>query len=180
MFWFWHQTDFWPPIYYRNYKNSKTNMYRAIEHTSLVSKTLFSVTSYGPPQYFMFLLKLPIYVSMNWWLCLQHWHHPVRGPKWNLKALILLKKEQAEAQQHTRDEGSSSQTTHIEKCPYKSIRISILPLSCGSDPVNLTSVETVTPLMEVGLYTFLLKLVELLPILVAQKELWWRRDRDVN
>lgn len=24
-------------------------MYRAIEHTSLVSKTLFSVTSYGPP-----------------------------------------------------------------------------------------------------------------------------------
>lgn len=52
------------------------------------------------------------------------------------------------------------------------MRIPNRPLSSGSDPVILTAMETLAFLMEVGFYTFPLKLMELLIILMAQVELW--------
>ncbi len=56
-------------------------------------------------------------------------------------------------------------------------RNSIQPLRSDSDPVNLTAVNAVTLLMEVTLHAFLLKLVELLTILTAQKQFCWREKK---
>lgn len=47
----------------------------------------------------------------------------------------------------------------------------VLPLSCDFDPVLLTAERAFTLLMKIGLHTFLLKLMQLLAILVAQIEL---------
>lgn len=104
--------------------------------------------------------------------------------------MILLERKGAVVrEEHTRAGGSSSWIRSTEKRPsnstshapglYKSMRISIQPLSCGFNPLNLAAVESVTLLMEVGLYAFLLKLMELLAILMAQQELWQRRERRV-
>lgn len=59
----------------------------------------------------------------------------------------------------------------ITTSSYTSVITSIQPFSCGSDPITLTAVETFTVLVEVHLYTFLFKLVELLSIFMAQEEL---------
>lgn len=60
-----------------------------------------------------------------------------------------------------------------------SVVMTIKPLSCDSDLVTLTVVEAFVLLMEVGLYTFLLKFMECLAVVMAQVELWWIQERHV-
>lgn len=57
---------------------------------------------------------------------------------------------------------------------YLSFKIPIQPFCCGFDPDVLTTVKAFTLLVEVGLHTFLLKFMELLTVLVAQVQLWYR------
>lgn len=70
--------------------------------------------------------------------------------------------------------GGVIKNTEKLNCIHKRMRKWIQPLSCGAYPVILTAVETVSFLVEVGLHTFLLKLMELLTIFMAQEEFWGR------